>query len=408
MKASCVIGSSFGDEGKGVVTNWLADETTSVVRFNGGAQAGHTVQLDDGTRTVFSHIGAGAWKGASTWLTEDFVINPIVFRKEVEAFQIQAAKRGTMLPNIYYDYRCKFTTPWDIVLNQELEQLRAGNRHGSVGLGFGETIERYEQLGLEMPIDKVAESKEDFAKFMIEKWVPARAKDLGIESRIEFLTKEFSSQGLINKFFEDIDFFHRYTTNVRVENPNRNISFIGGKRAGKIVFEGAQGLLLDQHFGTFPHVTRSNTGLMNIDKIAKLNHITSLDMFYVTRCYLTRHGAGPLDNELTEAPVEHFSDATNKTNPFQGSLRFAPLNLNKLRARIDRDLHFSHLTKRLNLVITCMDQIGDEDNTIPVIVNGSVKDLKSYELMGELMCFFPEFNLMICSDPTGKTMRDWF
>lgn len=403
MKASVVIGSSFGDEGKGLVTNWLSDNDTTVIRFNGGAQAGHTVQSEDGHRHVFSHFGAGSMKGAKTWLGEEFIINPVVFRKEMEDYK----KLPFGKPNIWYDYRCKFTTPWDMVINQEVEMKRADDRHGSVGLGFGETIERYEQLGMSLPFDKLVGCREDFVDFMVKKWVPGRAKDLGIESRIDYIQDTFSNRRFVDKYFEDVAYFMDHANSSGVRNPSQDLTFMVGKRSSKIVFEGAQGLLLDQHFGTFPHVTRSNTGLMNIDKLAKLNHITSLDMYYVTRCYLTRHGAGPLENELTEPPVANFADKTNKPNPFQGSLRFAPLNLNKLRERIDRDLRFSTLTKRLNLVITCMDQIG-EDNRIPVIINGEIQELLDYELMGELMCFFPEFNLMICSDPAGKTMRDWF
>lgn len=405
MRASVVIGSNFGDEGKGNVTNWLSNDQTTVIRFNGGAQAGHTVEIPrNGFRTVFSHLGAGSHKDAATWLTDDFVINPIIFRKEMEEFNNKVAWR----PPVYFDYRCKFTTPWDILLNQEIENLRADDRHGSVGLGFGETIERYEQLGLEMPIDKILNCKEDFARFMIDKWVPARAKDLGIESRVDFIKNEFSKQGLIDRYFEDVEYFLKYSTGVRVENPTQSISFIHGARAKKLVFEGAQGLLLDQYAGTFPHVTRSNTGLMNINKSAKLNHVTSLDVYYVTRCYMTRHGAGPLSHEMSEAPVSKFEDKTNRPNAFQGSLRFAPLDLNKLRKRIDNDLRYSNLPKNLNLVVTCLDQIGDDDDTVPVIVDGVIKDLKSYELMGELMYFFPEFNLMTCSDAAGETMRNWF
>lgn len=403
MKASVVIGANFGDEGKGLVTNWLSDDKTTVVRFNGGAQAGHTVEHPTLGRTVFSHLGAGSHKDAATWLSQDFVINPVIFRQEMEEFNKKVAWR----PPVSYDYRCRFTTPWDMVINQEIEHKRADDRHGSVGIGFGETIERYEQLGLTLSIDKVESCKDDFVKFMVDKWVPARAKDLGIESRIDYINDTFSNKRFVDRFFDDIAYFRQYAKTSGICNPSESIYIINGSRPKKFVFEGAQGLLLDQHFGTFPFVTRSNTGLMNINSVAKLNHITELDVYYVSRCYLTRHGAGPLENELPEAPVANFSDKTNKPNPFQGSLRFAPLNLNELRARIDLDLKLSNLPKNLNLVITCLDQINDDD-TIPVMVDGNIKELKSYELMGELMYFFPEFNLMACFDAAGQTMRNWF
>jgi adenylosuccinate synthase len=403
MKASVVCGANFGDEGKGLVTNWLSDDQTTVVRFNGGAQAGHTVEHSSIGRIVFSHLGAGSCKDASTWLSDEFVLNPVIFRKEMEEYN----RKFGWKPPVWYDYRCKFTTPWDMVINQEIEQKLADSRHGSVGLGFGETIERYEQIGLTISIDDIHKCKKDFVNFMVDKWIPNRAKDLGIESRIEYIQDTFSNTRFVDQFFDDIDYFLANAKSVKASDPSNSISIINGHRTKKIVCEGAQGLLLDQHFGTFPHVTRSNTGLMNINKVAKLNHITELDVYYVTRCYLTRHGAGPLENEMAEPPVANFSDKTNKPNPFQGSLRFAPLNLNKLRKRIDRDLNFSKIPKKLNLVVTCLDQIGD-DNTVPVIIDGVLKDLKSYELMGEMMYFFPEFNLMACFDAAGTTMRDWF
>ena len=406
MKASVVIGANFGDEGKGNVTNWLSDENTTVVRFNGGAQAGHTVVAPDGSRTVFSHIGSGSWKGANTWLSQDFVINPMVFRKEHEAL-IHRMRNTTIIPKISYDYRCRFTTPWDIILNQELEMKRADDRHGSVGLGFGETIERYEQLGLMSTINSFNKKREGFVKFMIDQWVPARAKDLDIESRIEFMRDKIASRDFINRFYQDLEYFLDITTNTEMLGPNGAVSLInGGDRSKKIVFEGAQGLLLDQHFGTFPHVTRSSTGLANIDSVCKLLHITELEVYYVTRCYLTRHGAGPLSFEMANPPVSNFKDETNKPNPFQGTLRFAPLDPVKLRERIMRDLSFSKIPKKLNLVVTCMDQIGD-DEKIPMVIDGAVKDVEYYDVISELMGTMYEFNVMTCYDADGSSIRDY-
>src|ERR1700721_2544919 len=84
-KADIVIGSAFGDEGKGLITDYLCTHSTAktcVVRFNGGAQAGHTVEMPDGKRHIFSHFGSGSFARTPTYLSSYFVCNPIIFKRE--------------------------------------------------------------------------------------------------------------------------------------------------------------------------------------------------------------------------------------------------------------------------------------------------------------------------------------
>ena len=90
IDAKSVIGANYGDEGKGLVTDALADEAMNtygnclVICNNGGAQRSHTVVLEDGTRHAFSHFGSGTFRRADTYLSEYFILNPIIFRKEFE------------------------------------------------------------------------------------------------------------------------------------------------------------------------------------------------------------------------------------------------------------------------------------------------------------------------------------
>lgn len=126
-----------------------------------------------------------------------------------------------------------------------------------------------------------------------------------------------------------------------------------------IVFEGAQGLLLDQEFGFFPHVTRSNTGLKNVVQVSREFGISELEIVYSTRCYTTRHGSGPLKNELCKKAYENIVDKTNIPNQYQGSLRFAYLDLGVLKDSISKDLKSVNVDG-LNLIpsvgISCLDQ----------------------------------------------------
>jgi len=98
----------------------------------------------------------------------------------------------------------------------------------------------------------------------------------------------------------------------------------------QVVFEGAQGLLLDQDRGAFPYVTRSHTGIRNALDVAAEAGIDAVDATYVSRAYLTRHGAGPLSRELPGKPYPGIQDSTNVPNEFQGTLRFAHLDLDLL------------------------------------------------------------------------------
>src|SRR5687768_6543349 len=139
--AVIIIGALFGDEGKGLLTDYHAARFGSdviVARFNGGAQAGHTVVLPDGRRHIFSHFGSGTLTGAATFLSRYFVSNPLLFLRE--AAELEAI--GIASPVIFADERAPVTTPYDMLINQWAETARGSAKHGSCGVGFGETVER--------------------------------------------------------------------------------------------------------------------------------------------------------------------------------------------------------------------------------------------------------------------------
>ena len=133
-------------------------------------------------------------------------------------------------------------------------------------------------------------------------------------------------------------------------------------RMGPIIFEAAQGLLLDQGEAGFPFVSRSSTGLTNITAIAIEAEIGELEAVYVTRCYLTRHGRGGMEDERS---IDHWfsvNDATNLPNPWQENLRFGLLDPARLGRRIAADLAVAGDTMAVtpSLVITCLDQARDD------------------------------------------------
>lgn len=355
-EAKAVIGTGYGDEGKGLITDALVagcGAAVTVVRFNGGAQAGHTVRLLDGRRHVFHHIGSGTLAGASTFLSRFFVANPILLATEIA----DLAAMG-FTPRLAIDPDAPITTPFDMMINQFAETARGTGRHGSCGLGFGETLERQSRSEFALTAGRLEKDARASLLAIRRKWVPNRLARLGLWPLSPADLALIHDDAITEHWLEDITAF---LDKVTISETTKL------KEVDAIIFEGAQGLQLDQDRGAFPHVTRSNTGLKNVLTLAGEVGITHLEAIYVTRSYATRHGAGPLAHELPAAPHANVVDTTNVTNPWQGPLRFGTLDLSILGQAIADDLSdavSSATTVSHALAMTCLDQIAAETSYI--------------------------------------------
>ena len=352
---SVVIGTNYGDEGKGLTTEYLvhrAGRSTAVVRFNGGAQAGHTVQLPDGRRHIFHHFGAGSFSGAATILSKFFVVNPNLFFKEAqEIYKTTSLPKKLPQLDVYIDHFCRVTTPYDVYINQALENSRGEMRHGSCGVGFGETIEREDNgYGLEMS-DIAKEGFEEKVERIRDEWLPKRLATLGLCVDHPLTMEVFDA------FIYNCKQMLKVATVCHAHDAMEHFS--------NLIFEGAQGLRLDQDSDDFPHVTRSNTGLKYPAYLLRQIK-ANITVYYVTRAYLTRHGAGPLKDEIP-AP-NNIVDKTNVPNDYQGTLRFAILDTDTIAKNVQKDKKFLGSTAFSTVgVITCCDQI--ESGKLPEIID---------------------------------------
>lgn len=345
MHAFAVIGASYGDEGKGRTVEWLAAPhgcDALVVRSNGGAQAAHTVVREDGARHVFHQIGSGALQRARTHLSRFIVSHPILLAEELAAL----AKLGVD-PLITADPRGAVTTPWDMMVNQAVETARGGARHGSCGLGFGETVGRNEIEDYVLTVGDLAKADLlDRLRKLRDCWLVLRLEELGLDC----------SEGPLEFAWSD-DLLDRFLAQCRVFASR--VSMRADAEIGTecvVIFEGAQGLLLDQHAPGFPYLTRSNTGMANIAAIAAEAGISSVDKVYATRCYLTRHGRGPMEDERDIADWYAVVDPTNLPNPWQESLRFGLLDPAQLGERVQTDVTAACLAGNTSLAVSCLDQ----------------------------------------------------
>ena len=348
MVVKVVIGANFGDEGKGLMTDYFCHQSTLrgekslVVLHNGGAQRGHTVVTPDGNRHVFHHFGSGTLVGSDTYLSGDFILNPIVFRQEWEELEEMG-----IAPKVYVHPKCRVTTPYDMIANQIVEESRDNARHGSCGMGIHETMIRDVcNYPIEMWFDSSDEAKRYYLK-EIRNYLSERLLDFGINKIPDNWKEIVNSNLLIENFISELNFMGR-NISIRFD---RFIEYYDC-----VAFENGQGLLLDQNnTAYYPHLTPSNTGIKNSLKIiAEMRCKPDIEVCYVTRTYLTRHGAGRLDGECDKQEINtDMQDLTNVPNPHQGTLRYAKLIEKSLEERILKDFEPARkYGAKLSLAIT--------------------------------------------------------
>ena len=333
-----VVGANFGDEGKGLMTDYFCHNATSknktciVVMSNGGAQRGHTVNLLDGKKHVFNHFGSGTFVGADTYCPSEFILNPMQFVKELEDLQQLLVR----MPIVYVETLCRWSTPYDMIINQIVEAARGDKKHGSCGMGIWETVYRWSvqpDLYTIYEFNKLPDIlKVSHLKRIRDEWLPRRLKEHGVSGIPAEWEDIVTSDFLIQNFIEDVRIFCEKTR--RVVRPIL-------QTYDTVVFESGQGLLLDENMTFYgDNTTPSNTGIFNACKrINTQFDSANVEFCYVTRTYMTRHGVGRFVTECDKESINlNMFDETNITNPFQDNLRYGELNIDNLKLRVENNL----------------------------------------------------------------------
>ena len=328
-----IIGSNYGDEGKGKATDYFAHQaymsgkSCLVVLSNGGSQRGHTVVLPSGIRHVFRHFGSGSLIGAGTYIPKQFIVNPMNYALEFRELNMIGAR---IIPS-YINPNCKLTTPFDMIANQLIEEVRGDAKHGSCGVGIWETILRDGITVFEM-LQKTVSERVEYLNFVRDGYFSNRISSKGVK-----LDKCWSdiiySKHLIDNYLYDFDLMMRMSS---LADDTVMNDF------DTVIFENGQGLLLDQNIiGYGKNTTPSNTGLQNAAEMIRKNFTTDVDVevCYVSRTYMTRHGAGRFDSEFNKKQEWIGVDKTNGWNQFQGNFRFGELDVADLEQRVDEDFH---------------------------------------------------------------------
>ncbi len=328
MFASIVTDLGFGDAGKGTTVDFLARQTSGavVVRFNGGAQAAHNVHTTDGRHHTFSQFGSGTLiPGTRTYLSRFVLFDPYALRREAEGLERLGVTNPLSLVTI--DEAALTVTPFQKAANRLREALRGDGRHGSVGMGIGETMA-------------------DMLAF------PAQAVYAHDLRDVVTLGQKLAKQQAM-KHAEFEPFFERLATLPLLRDELRVITDPAMPRVvaetmvtlmrlctlgslstlrrlaamHPLIFEGAQGILIDEWHGFHPHTTWSTTTNHNANTLlGELAYEGPVTRYGVVRAYSTRHGPGPFPSE-SPALTTLLPDSHNHYGVWQREFRVGWLDL---------------------------------------------------------------------------------
>lgn len=322
-KAKIVIGLGFGDEGKGITTDFLCQQypEAMVIRFSGGQQAAHTVKIGD-KKHVHSSFCSGALRGLPSYFSEHCVIHPTFLYNE----QQELLEKGGNV-NLYVHPLTKVATPFDVWSNRNNSKNLA---HGSCGKGIGATMKRNETPYKLYALDLIAPTAVLIQKLKSIADYYGFSNSTDLENEVSYFLESVQK---ITWRIQKYSFLNQFNT---------------------LIFEGSQGVLLDMDHGFFPNVTFANTTAKNAVEICEKLSIQDIETFYITRSYLTRHGAGWMPNEQS-LKLKNNEEETCVYNEFQKELRVGELEIDTLlyAKHIDQTYNIS---EKNNLVITCLDQ----------------------------------------------------
>jgi adenylosuccinate synthase len=352
-----VIGTQWGDEGKGKVVDWLTDHAQGVVRFQGGHNAGHTLVIG-GNKTVLHLIPSGILReGVACYIGNGVVVSPQALLEEIDTLQragIDVASR------LRISEACPVILPYHIAVDQAREAARGSAKIGTTGRGIGPCYE-----------DKVARRAVRLQDlFHRERLASKLGEVLDFHN---FVLKHYFRAPVVD-FAQTLDEALHLAERIRPMIADVPRLLYEANRDGhSLLFEGAQGALLDVDHGTYPFVTSSNCLAGAASAGAGVGPHTLHAVLGITKAYTTRVGSGPFPTELDDAIGKHLATKGNEFGSTTGRARRVGWFD---AAALKRSIQINGVT---GLCVTKLDVLdGVEDVRIAVgyrMPDGSVADI---------------------------------
>jgi adenylosuccinate synthase len=376
MSNVIVVGLQWGDEGKGKIVDFLSEKADVVARYQGGHNAGHTVVINN-EKFILHLIPSGIlYKGKTCLIGNGVVVDPAALIEEINGLK----ERGIEISNLYLSKNAHLIMPYHVALDKENEKLRGAKNIGTTGRGIGPCYcDKIGRVGI-----RVADLLQP--SVFKEK---LKANLFHINFLIENLYKSsrFDVEVIYDEYMGYAEKLAAYIADTDII-VNKTIS-----EKGNVLFEGAQGTLLDIDHGTYPYVTSSNaisggacTGLgVGPTKISRV--------LGIVKAYTTRVGSGPFPTEIKDALGDHLRERGGEYGATTGRPRRCGwLDMVGLR-------HAVRVNGTTGLVITKLDILDGLE---------TIKICTSYRHNGKVYEEFPkETNIFEECEPVYEEVEGW-
>lgn len=373
MSSIAVIGTQWGDEGKGKIVDLLSDRADYVVRFQGGNNAGHTMVIDG--ESIISHlVPSGIIQGKKCIIGNGVVVDPAVLLEEMDYL---ASKGIDVSPEkLSISEKAHVIMPYHKMLDNAREQNAGAGKIGTTGRGIGLCYE-----------DKASRRGIRFAELLDEDMFPNMLK-VNVDEKAKILSHLFDHEELpeYDAIFEE---YKKLAERLRphVKNVSADL-WEGIKNDSKILFEGAQGTHLDIDHGTYPFVTSSNTVTGNIACGSGVGPALVQEVLGIAKAYTTRVGAGPFPTELFDETGEKIQEKGAEFGATTGRKRRCgwldlvvlnnAINLNSVTGIVLTKLDVLGGFEKLN-ICTSYEVDGEETPYFPALVTKTSRAIPVYE-----------------------------
>lgn len=372
-----IIGTQWGDEGKGKIVDWLTEKAAGVVRFQGGHNAGHTLVIN-GKKTVLRLLPSGMMHvGVQCFIGNGVVVSPEALVKEIKELESIGVEIRSRLK---ISEACPLIMPYHIAIDQARELKKGENKIGTTGRGIGPCYE-----------DKVARRAirvQDLFNDDVFKAKLAENLDyynFQLEHYYKVATLDFATvYAEVSAYAEEIK--------PMVSDVSRKL-FNLNKEGKKVIFEGAQGTLLDVDFGTYPFVTSSNCVAGGASTGAGISPRMINYVLGIAKAYTTRVGSGPFPTELTDEIGQGLASRGNEFGSVTGRARRCGWFD---AAALKRAVQINGVS---GICVTKLD-VMDGMEEIKICV-GYIRDGKEYDILP-----FGS-DLVVNCEPIYETMAGW-
>ena len=371
-KVDVILGLQWGDEGKGKVVDVLTPHYQVVARFQGGPNAGHTLEFN-GEKYVLRSIPSGIFQGDKVnVIGNGVVLDPILFKEEAEAL---ARSGHDLTERLYISKKAHLILPTHRVLDAAFEAAKGSSKIGTTGKGIGPTYtDKISRNGV-----RVGDIFLDFKKI----YEVAKARH---ENILESLGYNYDIDELERQWFEGIEYLKKF----RIIDSEHEINrFLAEDKA--ILAEGAQGTLLDVDFGSYPFVTSSNTICAGACTGLGIGPNRIGEVYGIFKAYCTRVGSGPFPTELFDETGEVLCRLGHEFGAVTGRKRRCGwLDMVALKYAIMVD----GVTK---LIMMKADVMNDFD---------TIKVAEAYEIDGRRVTEFP-YDIQDDVKPVYREFKGW-